>query len=395
MFNANNLNFEEAAAFRDRIRALETLFSNQTVILENTNKSVDGFIFHEFEQIQGVTVVIVRGGKLLGSKTYFFDSFIEQDMEETFILQFYSKSRQIPDEIFIYPENSVDSNLIEKAIFSLSNKKTKIRKRKIEGLIKYGLNNGKLQTELYKNKNSHTEYSLNKLKTLFNLSTHPEYLECVDISHLSGNHTVGVSIAWHDNDFHKKSYRKYKITTAENDDFKAIYEVFTRKAKKIIANKEKQADIYIIDGGIGQLNVAVKTFEEQGLNGNFMSISKGRSIADLKHQGQFSIESIHIYGRANPLKLKRNDKLLLFVQKLRDEAHRFVITYSRNLALKQLTASPLLKVKGLGKQRLKKLLTEFPDIHSNKDITPELISEKTKIPKNIAEEIVNYLQKNC
>ncbi len=391
---ANNLLFEEAAVYRDRLKALNTIFSCQNVILSDYDKSMDGFIFHKFYEISGITVLIIRGGKLLGSKTYFFEDFIFQDTEESFILQFYTRSKQVPDELFIYTKTKINENLLVDAIYRISDKKIKVRKRKTDGLIQYGLKNGKIQTEIYKDKNSSSKVALEKLKSIFSLDFVPNYLECIDISHLSGEHTVGVSIVWKENEFHRKSYRKYKINTAENDDFKAIYEVFERKAKRILNEDEQIADIYIIDGGVGQLNAAAKAFKDKGLISNFMSISKGRSIADLKYESSVSIESIHILGRSNPLKLKKNDKLLLFVQKLRDEAHRFVITYSRNLALKNMTSSPLLNIKGLGKKRLKELLIEFPNIYVDNKIKVEDIVSRTNIPNNVAVEIIKYLNLN-
>jgi excinuclease ABC subunit C len=357
---------------------------------------VDGFIFHEFQNIYGVTVLIVRNGKLLGSRTFFLEECIKENIAEPFILQFYSKYMQYPEEIFIHFDKrdieNVDLELLEKTVSKISGKNVKIKNKNFQGLVKYGLNNGQLQTSIYKSKKSFSGYAYEKLKTLFKLNNIPNHIECIDISHLSGEFTVGASIVWKNGNFEKKSYKKYKIISAKNDDFKAIYEVFSRKAKKIISGDDEKADIYVIDGGIGQLNSAVRAFKDNNLNACFMSISKGRSIENFKYDTEYSIESLHIYGRTNPLKLRRNDKLLLFIQNLRDEAHRFVINYSRKLALKEMTSSPLLNIQGLGEKRLKELLLAFPDIHSNSNITYEDIVKNTHIPKNIAKRIVEFLK---
>jgi excinuclease ABC subunit C len=112
----------------------------------------------------------------------------------------------------------------------------------------------------------------------------------------------------------------------------------------------------------------------------------------MKHDGADSIESIHLYGRKNPVNLKKNDPLLMFVQKMRDEAHRFAITYSRSLALKNLTKSPMLTIEGLGEKRLRKLLEAIPDIHARKGITAEEINAETGIPIEICRRVADYMQ---
>jgi excinuclease ABC subunit C len=389
---AENLNFEEASIYRDRLKSLDFLFSNQNVTLTGFNKFLDGFVFHNYNNIFAVTVVIIRNGKLIGTKTEILKDDISKESMESYILQFYNSIRQYPEEIFIQePLDILDRDLVKKALEKISNKKIIIRQKGIKGLIEHANNNGKLQIELYLQKTEHYFYALNKLKHIFSMNELPKTLECIDISHLSGNFTVGVSIKWSENDFYKKGYKKYKMKLDFNDDFKSIYELFIRKLKRIKADEEELADVYVIDGGIGQLNAAKKAFDEMGINTHLMSISKGRSIKDEKFDSDKSIESLHIYGRSNPLNLKRNDKLLLFIQKLRDEAHRFVIDYSRKLALKDLTKSPLLEIEGIGEKRLRNILINFPDIHDNHNISAEMIVKECKLPKNIAEKIIKFV----
>jgi excinuclease ABC subunit C len=162
--------------------------------------------------------------------------------------------------------------------------------------------------------------------------------------------------------------------------------------ENIAEGSETAADLYIIDGGIGQLNSAVRAAEEAGSDSLFISISKGRSIKFMKHEGAESIESIHLYGRKNPVNLKKNDPLLMSVQRMRDDAHRFAIAYSRSLALKNLTKSPMLGIEGLGEKRLRKLLETMPDIYARKGITAEEINIETGIPLDVCLRVAEYLR---
>lgn len=392
---ADQLKFEEASIYRDRLKSLDYLFANQSVMLSGFEKFLDGFVFHSFSGISGVTMMIIRNSQLIGTKTELFEDELSKETMESYIIQFYNNLRQFPAEVFIIePENMINKQLVLATLKELSGKKITLRQKGVKGLIEHGQNNGKLQTDLFTRKKEHNYYAINKLQNLFAMDDTPKKIECIDISHLSGDFTVGVSIAWEDNDFANKSYRKYKINSAHNDDFQSIYELISRKLKRIKDGDETMADIFIIDGGIGQLNITKKAFDDLNMVGNIMSISKGRSIHDQQFDTIQSIESLHIFGRMNPLNLKRHDKLLLFVQKLRDEAHRFVIEYSRKLALKELTKSPLLEIEGVGAKRLKTILIQFPDIHSNQTITAEQLGNMCKIPKNIANNIISYLNQD-
>lgn len=392
---ADSLDFETAALFRDRLKTLDCLFSNQSVTLSGFDKFLDGFVFHSFAGISGVTMMIIRNSKLIGTKTDLFEEELSADLIESFVMQFYSHLRQFPDEFFISSDCiEPNTDIISSALSQMSQKKMICRKKGIKGLIDHGLNNGRLQTELFTQKTEHSYYALQKMQSLFSTENTPNRVECIDISHLSGNFTVGVSIVWENKEFHKNAYRKYKINSAENDDFKSIYEVICRKLERIKSGNEETPDILIIDGGIGQLNAAQKASDDTGVSLNLMGISKGRSIKGKEHTQTTSIESIHIPGRMNPLNLKRHDKLLLFVQKLRDESHRFVIEYSRKLALKNMTRSPLSEIDGIGPNRLKKLLTEFPDIHKNMQISATDINHRCQIPMNIAEKVIEFIQQS-
>ena len=385
---ASNLAFEEAGKIRDRILSLDKLFSKQSVSNISDERNIDVFYKHSISGVTGITQIFVRSGKMIGVSTHFFDS-IEDELLERFIMQFYSNTRQFPEYIALAGDEYDET--IEEALTAMAGKKVHIRKRGIQGLIDLAKNNAELQTESYLQKVGERKDVSKRLADMIKVEQ-VSRVECIDISHLGGNFTVGVSVAAVNGELAKQYYRKYKIKTAGNDDFQSMCELFLRKGENIAEGSEEQADLYIIDGGLGQLNSAVKAAELSGITAPFISISKSRSLRPVKHEFENTIEQIHIPNRKNPVIMKKNDPLLHFIQHLRDESHRFAITYSRSLALKNITKSPLLQIEGMGEKRLKQLLTAIPDIHTRKDLTVNIIKDYGKIPEELAEKVLKFLE---
>ena len=385
---ASNLAFEEAGKIRDRILSLDKLFSKQSVSNISDERNIDVFYKHSISGVTGITQIFVRSGKMIGVSTHFFDS-IEDELLERFIMQFYSNTRQFPEYIALAGDEYDET--IEEALTAMAGKRVHIRKRGIQGLIDLAKNNAELQTESYLQKVGERKDVSKRLADMIKVEQ-VSRVECIDISHLGGNFTVGVSVAAVNGELAKQYYRKYKIKTAGNDDFQSMCELFLRKGENIAEGSEEQADLYIIDGGLGQLNSAVKAAELSGITAPFISISKSRSLRPVKHEFENTIEQIHIPNRKNPVIMKKNDPLLHFIQHLRDESHRFAITYSRSLALKNITKSPLLQIEGMGEKRLKQLLTAIPDIHTRKDLTVNIIKDYGKIPEELAEKVLKFLE---
>ena len=385
---ASNLAFEEAGKIRDRILSLDKLFSKQSVSNISDERNIDVFYKHSISGVTGITQIFVRSGKMIGVSTHFFDS-IEDELLERFIMQFYSNTRQFPEYIALAGDEYDET--IEEALTAMAGKRVHIRKRGIQGLIDLAKNNAELQTESYLQKVGERKDVSKRLADMIKVEQ-VSRVECIDISHLGGNFTVGVSVAAVNGELAKQYYRKYKIKTAGNDDFQSMCELFLRKGENIAEGSEEQADLYIIDGGLGQLNSAIKAAELSGITAPFISISKSRSLRPVKHEFENTIEQIHIPNRKNPVIMKKNDPLLHFIQHLRDESHRFAITYSRSLALKNITKSTLLQIEGMGEKRLKQLLIAIPDIHTRKDLTVNIIKDYGKIPEELAEKVLKFLE---
>lgn len=390
---ANKLMFEEAAEVRDRIQSLEKLFTNQKVVLDS-DKHIDSFVFGRHKGIDYVTMCFVRNGKMIGLNTRIIEEREYADDEISYITQFYSSLRQFPEEIFISPPLEEDGyNILRSTLNKLSGKKIIFRQKGLANLVDVAETNGINFVEKYLDNNDIVRKMTDRFQKVLHLNEEIKTIQCVDISHLSGEMTMGASVYWHkDKGFVKNNYRKYNLKNLSNNDVEAISQLIERKAENILKGSEESSDVYIIDGGIAQLNAAVRAFGLKGLHVNVCSISKGRSRLNEKFASSESVEEIHVPDRKNSIRLKRNDKGLLLAAKIRDEAHRFVITALRQKALKNYKSSPLLQVEGLGEKRLRLLLTEFPDIYSNSDLSPEKIAKRCHIPFNVCEKVLNFVK---
>lgn len=385
---AKNLAFEEAGKIRDRLNSLDKLFSKQSVTNIFNEKDIDLFYKHTISDVTGITQIFIRGGRMTGVSTHFFSE-NEDELLERFVMQYYSRIRQFPELIALEGDEYDDT--VEEALSQMAGKRVHIRKRGINGLIEIAKQNAELQTEQYLKNITERRDVTERLAEIVKLES-IRRVECIDISHLAGEHTVGVSVVVINGEFSKQHYRKYKIKTAGNDDFQSMSELFLRKGENIREGSEEEADLYVIDGGTGQLNSAMKAAENAGIEAPFISISKSRSLRPLKHEFENTIEQIHIPNRKNPLVLKKNDPLLHFIQRIRDESHRFAITYSRSLALKNVSKSPLLNIAGMGQKRLKQLLTAIPDIHTRQNLSVDMIKDEAKLPQDLAEKVFNYIK---
>lgn len=392
---AKNLEFEKAAMIRDRLMTLKNMFHKQSITTYQ-DKNIDVIYFKISEKLKSVTIVFIRNGQITGIDTKFFD--MENDIfsDSQWIINFYSSARQFPNEIIIQGyDDEFELEQTIKAICKMSNSNILLKQKIPYGLENIIIKNNNLANEIKIKKLQNSETIKQKLKDIGGADDIVK-IECIDISHYSGANTVGASISYNieTQNFEKSGYRKYKIKELSNNDTASIYQVIKRKIIKIKEGKEPKSDLYIIDGGIGQLNAAKKASEEENFHLNFISIAKGRSKSfEAKLSDEISPEYIFIPRRKNPLNFKKHDQLLLLFQKIRDEAHRFVITYARSLSLKNISNSNLLEIKNLGKSRLKSILTSYPDIREIFNDNLENASKKTGIPNTILKTILDEMRK--
>jgi len=257
--------------------------------------------------------------------------------------------------------------------------------------------NALLALKQYQDVSANRRNNLLEAKDFLNLVNLPERIEAIDISNISGKMGVGSLVVWEKGKFRKDQYRKFKIKTISTpDDYQMISEVITRRYKRLIEEKSSLPDLVLIDGGKGQLNIANETMEKLGIKEiDVIAIAKGRSILrDFGREGlgEYSEEEIFTLIE-EPVRFKRNSPVLHLFQSIRDEAHRFAITYHKTLRRKTLRHSALDEITGIGEKKKRDLLNYFGSVEKIRQSTVEELCQVRAIDKKTAIQIVNHLRK--
>lgn len=357
---AEALEFEKADAIHKAIRLIETTLEGQLV-----DKPLGGDIdaLGIFRQAEDVILMqlIIRNGKLIGSHHFNFSNIVEDDSELliSFLMQNYdSKNEFVPDEILL-PMTLPEENSISEILSA--NRKSKVRVYSPQRGDKYGLiemTQLNAQATFQKEKDLQTirEKTLLQMQERFRLTHYPRRIECFDNSNISGSEPVSAMIAFTNAEKDKQRYRKYKIKTVTSpDDYATMHEVLIRRYQR--AKEENDLpDLLIVDGGKGHLNIALKVFSE-------LNIITVDIIAVAKEQGRhdkgISIEQVFLPNVKDPILLRHNSPILFLLQQIRDEAHRFAITFHRQRRHKQALRTSILDIPGIGPAKSKILLRHF------------------------------------
>lgn len=388
---ADELKFEEAAVLRDKIKALEIYKSKQSVIsLEPIDRDIFA-VASEGEDACGV-LFKVRDGKLVGSQQLFLTGTAHKEKKEileTLLTQYYLTADYIPSEILI-PEQVDGVSSIEQWLSDRKKSTIKIKSPENENesrLISMCEINAKYHLDEYriqkiKAKEESTLSVLKLLQKELHLDRLPRRIECFDISNIQGSDIVASVVVFENGKPKKSEYRKFKIRSVSGkpDDFASMAEVIERRYLRILNEGGKMPDLIIIDGGKGQLKSAIKSLEKLGIkNQPIISIAK-------------KFEEIYFPDLEYPQSLPKSSPALHLLQRIRNEAHRFAITFHRELRAKRTFTTKLLEVKGIGEKRAKLLLSKFGSIEEIKKAPFEEIEKilGEKITKNLIE----FLNKN-
>jgi excinuclease ABC subunit C len=357
------LDFESAATYRDRIRALTNVQSHQDINLP-TNEDTDIIGLHRAGGQSCIQIFFFRGGQNFGNRAYYPSHGTDDEdgaIIEAFLAQFYDTTASPPSILLSHrPPNT---NLIAEALSIRADRKVELRvpvrgtKRKLVDHVTLNAReaHGRRLAE-----SSAQRKLLASLAEIFDLPASPERVEVFDNSHISGTNMVGGMIVSGPTGFEKNAYRKFNIKSpdlAPGDDYGAMKEVLTRRfarAQKEDPERTKSVwpDLVLIDGGKGQLSTAQQTLEDLGIDDMAMvAISKGPD----RNAGR---EQFHRVGKT-AFTLPPAHPALYFLQRLRDEAHRFAISSHRNLRSKAISRSLLDEVAGIGGKRKKALLYRF------------------------------------
>ena len=388
---SNKQNYEVAAKYRDRISALANMSKSDTINPQFVEEA-DVFAVSNDKNKSCVQVFFFRSWRNLGNKSYFpihMENFSEEDILESFIPQFY-QNKPIPKLILLSHDIKEKKLLTE--IFSKKEKRKVNIIRPLKGekqkIIKHALENSKNALQRYQNNLLSNEKNLLLLKNAFNLKNTPKRIEIYDNSHIQGSYAVGAMVVANEEGLNKAEYRKFNIKNAKtNDDFAMMNEVIRRRFKRIVKKKSidrlKYPDIILIDGGKGQYSSTKKALESLNVRDvTIISIAKGEK----RNAGREKFYT----SREKPFLFKPNDPMLFYLQRLRDEAHRFAIGTHKAKRKKEFTKNPLDEIPGIGQKRKKALLNFFG---SAKAISRARLDELTSvdgISLNMAHIIFNW-----
>lgn len=382
---SEKMDFETAALFRDRIRALSHIQSHQAVHVEGL-ENTDIHVIYQHNGMSCIQVFFFRAGQNFGNRSY-FPRHEKDDTAENilsaFIAQFYT-NKPVPKEILINIDTLAAKKVMEEAL------QTKILSPQRGGkkeLIDMALKNAKEALERKRATDASQSEILEKLAEHFGLESTPERIEVYDNSHTSGTHAMGAMIVAGPEGFQKNAYRKFNIknAAAAGDDVAMMREMLTRRFQPLLKDEPEGAwpDLLLIDGGQGQLNAVLQVMADLGVSDiPVVAIAKGPD----RNAGR---ERFFIPGKP-PLTLEPNDPLLYFLQRIRDEAHRFVITSHRTKRSKALIVSPLDEIAGIGGKRKKALLLHFGSAKAVAEAGLTDLQKVEGISKAFAEKIYNF-----
>lgn len=395
---SENLNFEAAAKVRDRITSLKkTLEKQKTVTLDFTDRDVIGL--HRDEQSVTLVVLFIRSGSMIGSKDFSLQKveLSNQEIISSFVNQFYGEGRFIPLEILL-PCTLEDHTILEDTLRERKGGRVKLitpLKGGKSQLVEMARLNAESILKTGQQKITETDTGIAELKARLHLTTEPSVIECYDISNWGGQLAVGSMVQFKEGKPAKENYRRFKIRQVEGaNDYAMLYEVLQRR----LAKGETIApvpNLIVVDGGRGQLNVALKVLHEQAPKLiDVISLAKGQK-KNRRHSTSTASETpeqIFTPNRKNPIMLPPWSAPLLLLQRIRDESHRFALAYHKKLRHKQTTRSLLEDIPGVGKKVCARLLNHFGSVDKVKAASVEELCQVFYLKENVAEEIYQFFR---
>ena len=386
---ANQLNYEEAGVYRDKILAVKAVLGKQKIVSTSLeDQDILGYCRDRSQAM--VQVLVVRNGKMVGEKIYKIKGLTDIDDNEilsSFLKQHYIDQILLPKEILL--PHSIDDVLL---ISDWLSKKKKGRVRieipsrgKKKDLVRMAEENANfaLRTELDKGELSLR--SLDELKETLGLKYFPEVIEGFDISNISGKHAVGSVVVFKNGVAENSKYRRYKIADVKGiDDYAMLREVINRRYRRLLREKKAIPNLILIDGGLGHLSSAEKIIRELGLleKVDLACIAKG------KFRNAIETDEILLPGKKQPIYFRENSPSRFLLQRIRDESHRFAISYHRKLRDKSSLSSPLELISGIGKKRRLLLLKSFGSLDAIRKSSMIQLQTVPGITENLAKKII-------
>ena len=389
---SKSLNYEKAASYRDKIVALTQIQSQQNINLYDI-KNTDVISISRKGNKSCVQVFIYRSGQNWGNRSYFpkhSDEVETYEILERFIVDFYTRYSPPKNVLLNLPIKN--SSLIETSLKSIYNYKTSFfvpKKGKKLDIVNYASRNSELALKNHIAQSHSDKENLSQLSKVLNITKKIKRVEAYDNSHLSGKNAVGAMIVYSEEGFEKKSYRKFNIDSSKvklGDDYGMMRHVLERRfSKEAIKNSkkyEKLPDLLVIDGGKGHYDLAKEILETKGLNEmELISIFKGEGRKE-------SLDQIIYKNKKNFI--DKNTPSFFFIQRIRDESHRYAIGAHKAKRKREMHASELEPIEGLGRSRRKLLLNHFGSVKNIKNASAQDMMKVRGISKLLSEKIYAY-----
>ena len=400
---ASELEFEQAARLRDRLAAVRKAIEKQQMVAErNEDFDVIGVADDELEA--AVQVFFVRRGRVVGRKGFIVDKVEDLSAAELvgdIVERLYDDAPQgIPKSVLV-PNPTDDDQLYEEWLTSIRGSRVTVRvpqrgdKRELQETVARNAKEELVRHRLRRASDHNSRArALNELQEHLGLPEAPLRIECYDMSHIQGSDYVGSMVVLEDGLPKKSEYRRFKIKGEQgNDDFAAMEQVLTRRLTAYLAERRQPMgdvpgkfsyppQLLLVDGGKGQLGVALRVLEELGLADEIPVASLAKRF-----------EEVYLPGMADPVSLPRQSEALFLLQRIRDEAHRFAITYHRELRGKRMTVSILDGIPGLGPTRKKRLTKELGGVNAVKRASIEELQALPWLPDAVAQAVHDKIHK--
>lgn len=383
--------FELAMDYREKLQMIEKLKLKRITSL---NRSIDADViaYKTNRLYSAVAVLVTRKGIMQGGSNFALEEAYDADGDAVaaFISRYY-QTHELPEEIIV--DEVADRELLEEYFLREHGKrvtiltpKTGVKRALFDMAAKNAEDYLSKSVDRIKHKDDMTIAACERLKSLLSLSRYPRRMECYDISNISGVDKVGSMVVFVDGEAERTSYRRFRIKTVEGaNDFASLQEVLTRRLSKLGTEEEarfEKPDLIVIDGGKGQLSAVKEIFDRLQIKGiDLVSLAKEE-------------EEVFTLGLSESIKIEKRDYALKLLQRLRDEAHRFAITYFRTLHDKRNLTSRFEEIEGVGKEKRKALLTAFKSVENVANATEEQLAAVPGIGEKLAKNIKRYFEEN-
>ncbi len=362
--------YEDAARLRDQLNVMEQIRERQKMAASRGDDA-DIFGFHQEGQLVAVNLFHLRGGRVVDRREFFWediDAFSAGEFFSALVKQLYLDQQHLPSDIHV-PVDFEDRETLEEFLSEKRGGRVRIgtpqagsRRSMLELVAK---NARQSFDRRFRTLKPQARVMVESLAEAIELPKPPERIEAFDISHIQGTDIVAAMVVWEGGAMKKSDYRRFIIKTVpQNDDFASMREVVGRRYQRVLQEKHRLPGLILIDGGIGQLHAAASALEKlQIINQPLASIAKREEI-------------LYVYGREKePVVLDHQSPALHLIQEIRDEAHRFAVSFHRSRRSGRTLTSELLEIPGIGEKTARKLLLHFGSLQAIRRLTPEELGQ--------------------